>query len=611
MSTHEIYNFRKVNDRLITGGQPTAVQLQSAADEGFQTVVNLATYQPGHSLEDEAGLVLGLGMEYYHIPVQWDNPKESDFIEFETVMQRIGNRKTLVHCAANFRVTAFYSLYALKHLGWSEQQADDFRTSVWSGSSYPIWEAFLQKMKLLTRTNVAESIALPPAGTYAVTHYVSLVCATPDAAIYYTLDGSTPNAESTLFDPFKVIPLKSEFEGEEGRISHYTIRAVAVKEGMHSGEVMTYQYTIAPRDKSVYVSSEIHPGVHMIRDFDDDKMFLIVGSQRALLIDAGMGSGDLRGHVEAFTGGKPLDVVITHAHPDHIACLGQFQNDRRVFMHPADAPMLARFKETLQYNLDPGKFTNLSEGDTIDLGDWKLQIYEVPGHTAGSIVLFDETRGILFSGDAFGSNRPFNADSLWMQFAGMAPIDEYLSTLQGFRARLKGKIREIYTGHNDASLGEPYLDALQRAAQKFVDRGTDVLVPSLRPTDAWQVIEGDRLNDLNWAAINVRREGSLSTAPDKMADLSCLVVENARLCERFSPKRLHYTLEVFPEATQITVTPTATSSRIQRITVNGLDTPSGKPYRVDLAGGASSLKIEVTAPDGESSQAYVLDIARL
>ena len=147
MSTRDIYNFRKINDRLITGGQPTAEQLQSAAAEGFQTVINLATFQPGHSLEDEAGLVRGLGMEYYHIPVEWGDPKESDFVAFEALMQQIGDQKTLVHCAANFRVTAFYSLYALKNLGWSEQQADEFRASVWSGSSYPIWEAFIQIIK--------------------------------------------------------------------------------------------------------------------------------------------------------------------------------------------------------------------------------------------------------------------------------------------------------------------------------------------------------------------------------------------------------------------------------------------------------------------------------
>ena len=147
MSTDEIYNYRKVNDQIITGGQPSAEQLKSAASEGFQAVINLATLQPGHSLEDEAGLAQGLGMQYYHIPVAWDNPKESDFIAFEAAMQQLGSAKMLIHCAANFRVTAFYSLYALKHLGWSEQQADEFRLSVWGGSNYPIWEEFIRKIK--------------------------------------------------------------------------------------------------------------------------------------------------------------------------------------------------------------------------------------------------------------------------------------------------------------------------------------------------------------------------------------------------------------------------------------------------------------------------------
>ena len=62
-------------------------------------------------------------------------------------MQEQSDGKTLIHCAANFRVTAFYSLYALRHLGWSESQADAFRASVWQGSDYPIWETFITEMK--------------------------------------------------------------------------------------------------------------------------------------------------------------------------------------------------------------------------------------------------------------------------------------------------------------------------------------------------------------------------------------------------------------------------------------------------------------------------------
>jgi protein tyrosine phosphatase (PTP) superfamily phosphohydrolase (DUF442 family) len=148
MSTQDIYNYRQVNGWLITGGQPTEAQLKSAAAEGFTTVINLATISRGNSLEDEAGLVRSLGMAYHHIPVEWENPRESDFAAFEAVMQGLADSKTLIHCAANFRVTAFYALYALKHLEWPEAQADEFRASVWAGSDYPIWEKFIGDMKL-------------------------------------------------------------------------------------------------------------------------------------------------------------------------------------------------------------------------------------------------------------------------------------------------------------------------------------------------------------------------------------------------------------------------------------------------------------------------------
>jgi len=147
MSTQDIYNYRKVDDRTITGGQPTAEQLTAAAEEGYQVVINLATYQSGHSLVDEAGLVRSLGMTYYHIPVEWQNPQLSDFTAFEQVMGQVVASKTLIHCAANFRVTAFYGLYAMKTLGWTEAQAEQFRASVWTGSHYPIWEEFILQVK--------------------------------------------------------------------------------------------------------------------------------------------------------------------------------------------------------------------------------------------------------------------------------------------------------------------------------------------------------------------------------------------------------------------------------------------------------------------------------
>jgi protein tyrosine phosphatase (PTP) superfamily phosphohydrolase (DUF442 family) len=147
MSTENITNYRRVNDQISTGGQPTEEQFRAAAAEGFKTVINLATINPRYSLEDEAGLVKSLGMTYYHIPVEWEQPQASDFAAFEEVLLQLPASKTLIHCAANFRVTAFYSLYAMKHLGWSEAQAAEFRAAIWADSDYPIWEKFIGKMQ--------------------------------------------------------------------------------------------------------------------------------------------------------------------------------------------------------------------------------------------------------------------------------------------------------------------------------------------------------------------------------------------------------------------------------------------------------------------------------
>lgn len=147
MSTEDIYNYRKVNDQTCTGGQPSEEQLRSAAAEGFKSIINLATIEPRYSLDDEEGLVHSLGMTYHHIPVEWENPQESDFAAFEAALQESSTDKTLIHCAANFRVTAFYGLYAMKHLNWTEAQADEFRAPIWAGSDYPIWEKFIGVMK--------------------------------------------------------------------------------------------------------------------------------------------------------------------------------------------------------------------------------------------------------------------------------------------------------------------------------------------------------------------------------------------------------------------------------------------------------------------------------
>jgi protein tyrosine phosphatase (PTP) superfamily phosphohydrolase (DUF442 family) len=147
VTTQDILNAIQVDDHLLTAGQPTEAQLRAAASEGFTAVINLGTLNPRYALPDEAGLVRSLGLIYFHIPVAWENPTAADFQAFEAAMRQRPPGKTLLHCAANYRATAFYALYALKNLGWSEAQADTFREPMWKDADEPVWEAFIAQMK--------------------------------------------------------------------------------------------------------------------------------------------------------------------------------------------------------------------------------------------------------------------------------------------------------------------------------------------------------------------------------------------------------------------------------------------------------------------------------
>ncbi len=400
-------------------------------------------------------------------------------------------------------------------------------------------------------------------------------------------------------------------EGGKGQKASYFVRAVALKNGLLPSDEVEFAYTLARRDEDQYVTEEIFQGIFRIRDYDDDNMYLVLGGKRALLIDAGMGKGDLRSLVDSLAGGLPLTVFVTHAHPDHIACLGQFQDDCPVFMHPADLPLLKRFSESRYPEIDPQKIQSVQEGYTFDLGDRQLTVYEAPGHTVGSLVLL-ESSGFLFSGDAFGSNRPSIPDALWMQNESCLKIDEYLVVLANFRQKVRGSIRFILNGHNDLPLaGEAYLDNLQQAAQTLVDQGAQTLVPSLRPAGIWQVVVGNRLADPHWAAINVHRDHCLTAPPDQIATLSRLELSHGRLRKPLRPGQFDYDARVDPQAVSVKVTLMPASTRCQKLTINGQEVRPGQPFPVRLRGMAERLEIVVTAPDGVTRQGYTLNIQKL
>jgi uncharacterized protein (TIGR01244 family) len=144
-SLSEARNFRQVDESLLTAGQPNEAQLADAARQGVKVVINLALHDdPRYSLADEAGCVRGLGMDYVHIPVQFNAPTDENLCAFISAMDTHKGEKILVHCAANYRVTAFVGLYRVLREGWTADKAFEPMRSVWEPDA--IWKQFLADM---------------------------------------------------------------------------------------------------------------------------------------------------------------------------------------------------------------------------------------------------------------------------------------------------------------------------------------------------------------------------------------------------------------------------------------------------------------------------------
>lgn len=141
----DIYNYREVDPKLSTSGQPSERQLRAVASAGFEVVINLALHtDPRYSLPDEPGLVRSLGMHYIHIPVRFDSPTEGDLLAFFAALERHAHQKILVHCAANKRATAFLGLFRMIRQGWSAEAAFALMRSVWEPDA--IWSSFMAAM---------------------------------------------------------------------------------------------------------------------------------------------------------------------------------------------------------------------------------------------------------------------------------------------------------------------------------------------------------------------------------------------------------------------------------------------------------------------------------
>ena len=199
-----------------------------------------------------------------------------------------------------------------------------------------------------------------------------------------------------------------------------------------------------------------NPSISLLRPdtwrIDDGgvRFFLLCGAERALLIDSGMTVQNAKEIAQGLTS-LPVSLLNTHADRDHTGSNEEFE---AFYMHPDEEPVYRKSGRG-------GTVLPVRGGDVIDLGNRPLTIVELPGHTPGSIGVYDERNRVLISGD------PIQQNGNIFMFGEHRNLARYVESLENLLPLLE-KIDEIWPSHADLPVSPAVVPTLIEGAKKVL-----------------------------------------------------------------------------------------------------------------------------------------------
>ena len=265
------------------------------------------------------------------------------------------------------------------------------------------------------------------------------------------------------------------------------------------------------RPDAWFATEEVEPGTWLVSEPGHVNCFLVEGTERAVLVDTGLGIADIGPAARQLTD-RPILVVNTHSHSDHRGGNWRFTD---VAAHPlaagtltgpVDKDQLAGYLEVAREQLaayqrareaddrffhlftattrprplpeDASRWavpggpapTPLADGERIGLGGRELTVLHTPGHSADSLCLLDERAGLLFAGDTLITG------DFWAHTPD-TEIEVFAATLRKLADQLADGLNAIYPAHTLRYRARPGLLAAAADAFEAIVDGTSAGVP--------------------------------------------------------------------------------------------------------------------------------------